>query len=110
MVLAHPGRTDSYGCHTCRTNCAKWGLSQNEYHCHASKGLEQPKEPVRSSATGITIPAPEYKKTVIKTIKTTPANVVTPIKVSTATSTKITPKISAPLQKSWLQIFLSKVF
>lgn len=33
-VLAHPGRLDGHNCHTCRTNCAKWGLSQNEYHCH----------------------------------------------------------------------------
>lgn len=36
-VYAHPGRTDSNGCHTCRTNCTKWGLSQGEYHCHNSK-------------------------------------------------------------------------
>lgn len=33
-VYAHPGRTDSRGCHYCRTNCAKWGLSNGEYHCH----------------------------------------------------------------------------
>lgn len=33
-VYAHPGRTDSSGCHYCRTNCAKWGLSEGEYHCH----------------------------------------------------------------------------
>lgn len=33
-VDAHPGRTDSSGCHTCRTNCASWGLKQGEYHCH----------------------------------------------------------------------------
>lgn len=33
-VYAHPGRTDSNGCHYCRTNCAKWGLSQGQYHCH----------------------------------------------------------------------------
>lgn len=33
-VLAHPGRTDSNGCHTCHSNCAKWGLSNGEYHCH----------------------------------------------------------------------------
>lgn len=33
-VYAHPGRTDSNGCHTCRTNCEKWGLSYGEYHCH----------------------------------------------------------------------------
>lgn len=33
-VEAHPGRTDSNGCHTCRTNCAKWGLSYGQYPCH----------------------------------------------------------------------------
>ncbi len=33
-VMAHPGRTNSSGCHVCRTNCASWGLSNGEYHCH----------------------------------------------------------------------------
>lgn len=33
-VYAHPGRTDSRGCHTCRTNCERWGLSYGQYHCH----------------------------------------------------------------------------
>lgn len=33
-VYAHPGRTDSSGCHACKTNCASWGLNQGEYHCH----------------------------------------------------------------------------
>lgn len=32
--LAHPGRTDSNGGHTCRTNCEKWGLEYGEYHYH----------------------------------------------------------------------------
>ncbi|MFJ7951303.1 YHYH domain-containing protein [Lysinibacillus sp. NPDC096418] len=31
---AHPGRTDSNGGHTCRTNCEKWGLEYGEYHFH----------------------------------------------------------------------------
>ncbi len=34
VVFAHPGGTDSHGCHTCHTHCAKWGLKQGEYHCH----------------------------------------------------------------------------
>lgn len=34
-VNAHSGRTDSSGCHTCKTNCAQWGLNDNEYHCHS---------------------------------------------------------------------------
>ncbi|CAH1226597.1 copper amine oxidase N-terminal domain-containing protein [Paenibacillus sp. JJ-223] len=33
-ALAHPGRTDSNGGHTCWTNCAKWGLEYGEYHYH----------------------------------------------------------------------------
>ena len=60
IVYAHPGRTDSYGCHTCRTNCASLGLSYGEYHCHRSKGLPQPEPPVKSSSDGYTVPAPEY--------------------------------------------------
>jgi endonuclease YncB( thermonuclease family) len=31
---AHPGRTDGSGCHTCRTNCSRWGLRNGQYHCH----------------------------------------------------------------------------
>ena len=61
-AFAHPGRTDPAGCHTCRTNCPNWGLSYGEYHCHRSKGVPQPKEPVRSIRDQqITVPAPEYK-------------------------------------------------
>lgn len=33
-VYAHPGRTDSSGCHYCKTNCSSWGLYDSEYHCH----------------------------------------------------------------------------
>ena len=66
LVLAHPGRTDSYGCHTCRTNCSSWGLSPGEYHCHYAKALPQPEEPIKSTygagGTGHTDPAPEYEK------------------------------------------------
>lgn len=65
LTFAHPGRTDSYGCHTCKTNCPNWGLSYGEYHCHNGKALPQPEEPIHSfygeSGTGYTVPAPEYK-------------------------------------------------
>jgi hypothetical protein len=37
-VSAHPGRTDAHGGHTCRTNCASWGLSDGEYHYHEGGG------------------------------------------------------------------------
>lgn len=40
-VQAHPGRTDSSGCHTCRTNCPDWGLSYGEYHCHGGGSVEE---------------------------------------------------------------------
>lgn len=33
-VSAHPGGLDASGCHTCRTNCAKYGLTDGQYHCH----------------------------------------------------------------------------
>lgn len=36
-VLAHPGRTDLNSCHKCNgdnTDCAQWGLTDGEYHCH----------------------------------------------------------------------------
>ncbi|WP_282942958.1 YHYH domain-containing protein [Paenibacillus sp. RC67] len=38
IASAHPGRTDSNGGHTCRTNCAKWGLKNGEYHYHNGSG------------------------------------------------------------------------
>lgn len=65
FVFAHSGRTDSAGCHTCRTNCSSWGLSNGEYHCHGAKTSPQPEEPIKSTygdnGTGYTQPAPEYK-------------------------------------------------
>lgn len=64
FASAHSGRTDSSGCHTCRTNCRSWGLSQGEYHCHRAKALPQPEPPVKSHRgypEGYTEPAPEYE-------------------------------------------------
>lgn len=107
FVFAHPGNTDAYGCHTCRTNCSKWGLSQGEYHCHRSKGLEQPKEPVKSSATGVTVPAPEYKVPVVK--KTTTKTSTSTMKNSIPSTFTTKQKSTGP-QKSWLQSFFNKVF
>ncbi len=66
LASAHPGNTDATGCHTCRTNCPKWGLSTGEYHCHNAKALPQPEEPVRShfnESGGTTEPWPAYKNT-----------------------------------------------
>lgn len=43
-VFAHSGRTDANGCHTCRTNCEKWGLTYGEYHCHNKPTTIETKE------------------------------------------------------------------
>lgn len=57
-VYAHPGRTDSNGCHTCRTNCEKWGLSYGQYHCHnsGSNGSSASKSYVQQYVYGCTDP------------------------------------------------------
>lgn len=34
VTFAHPGNTAADGCHYCRTNCDKWGVTWNERHCH----------------------------------------------------------------------------
>ena len=81
-AFAHPGRTDASGCHTCRTNCASWGLSTGEYHCHRAKALPQPIEPIKShkveGGTGYTTPAPEYKVPKVEEKPNTTANQDTP--------------------------------
>lgn len=56
VVLAHPGRTDSSGCHTCRTNCSSWGLSYGQYHCHnggssSSSGSRRTRTTARTTTT-----------------------------------------------------------
>lgn len=36
QTQAHPGDdlADAHGCHHCWTNCANWGLSYGQFHCH----------------------------------------------------------------------------
>ena len=64
-VLAHPGGLNGNGCHYCRTNCAKWGLEQNEYHCHSgntysnSKGQTFNKDGVKIGDPVINNPEPD---------------------------------------------------
>ena len=51
-VFAHPGRTDSKGCHKCNadnTNCASWGLNDYEYHCHSGNTYTNSKGQVFNS-------------------------------------------------------------
>jgi hypothetical protein len=108
FAFAHPGNTDSSGCHTCRTNCSSWGLSTGEYHCHNAKTTPQPVKPVKSTyganGTGYTTPAPEYKQpevtkiTPINTVVKT-ATVVTPsvaqVKATSSSPVKTTPVVPA---------------
>lgn len=50
-ISAHPGRTDSNGGHTCRTNCSKWGLSNGEYHYHNGGGSSSNSGSTSSNST-----------------------------------------------------------
>lgn len=55
VVYAHPGRTDTNGCHTCKTNCAeKWGLEYGEYHCHGTDSSVVKKAKAESKKTART--------------------------------------------------------
>ncbi len=77
-VFAHPGRTDSSGCHTCRTNCPDWGLSYGEYHCHNGGYVAPPVQQYQAPATST--PKPTYKPlpTATPTPKPSPTNTSTP--------------------------------
>jgi len=114
ISFAHPGRTDSSGCHTCRTNCAKWGLSSGEYHCHNSKGVPQPVEPVKSHYSetgGYTTPAPEYKSDPTPVVKTPEPAKITPAIVRSI-NTEV-PKIQTQPKEeksSWLVRFFRFIF
>lgn len=56
-IQAHPGRTDSNGCHTCRTNCEKWGLAYGEYHCHNGGGASSSGGTAAPSTSGSSTPS-----------------------------------------------------
>ncbi|MFD0590535.1 YHYH domain-containing protein [Paenibacillus sp. GCM10027627] len=60
LASAHPGRTDSSGGHYCRTNCAKWGLADGEYHTH--NGGSTSSSSSSSSSKPVDTRSPEEKK------------------------------------------------
>ena len=103
-AAAHPGRTDSSGCHTCRTNCSSWGLSSGEYHCHNAKALPQPKEPIRShygeGGTGTTELWPEYKSTAPTVAPTPTSKTVPTTSVKTSSSNLITYTLTKGMENS----------
>lgn len=64
---AHPGGTDGSGCHTCRTNCPSWGISNGFYHRHS---------PVRSCFAQVATSTPSPTRTPAPT--RIPTTVATP--------------------------------
>lgn len=106
---AHPGRTDSSGCHTCRTNCPSWGLSTGEYHCHNSKGVSQPVEPIKSTygenGTGYTTPAPEYKGPAPATSKAKATVTPKPTTYNPSPTSEV--KLQTTEKKGWLSRLFS---
>ena len=61
-ALAHPGRTNSLGCHSCRTNCTRWGLVTGQYHCRSSSLSRRPPSPAHPTLLPNTSPAPKCKQ------------------------------------------------
>lgn len=101
VVYAHPGRTDSKGCHVCKKNCDRWGLSYGQYHCHNGNSSNTNNKAIYSTTT--------YSKSNISTISSlkidgnsvTISNEMnftttnyTPIIVATPTSNKASVKIN----------------
>ncbi len=87
---AHPGRTDSRGGHTCRTNCEKWGLDYGEYHYH-NGGSEN------NEITSTPAPTPSPTPTPIIT-QTPTVTFATPIPVITIFTPE--PTVYAPFDRS----------
>lgn len=71
-AYAHPGRTDSKGGHTCRTNCEKWGLTTGEYHYH-NKTPDQT-TPVPTATTSPTVTSNLTPTPTMPEINSTPLN------------------------------------
>ena len=76
VVEAHPGRTDSSGGHTCRTNCESWGLGYGEYHYHGGGGTSS------GGSVGNLYTAP------VQEVVTYPTNTPIPPRIPTAPPTR----------------------
>lgn len=101
-VYAHPGRTDSSGCHTCRTNCEKWGLSYGQYHCHNGNSSSSSNKTNNSTTT--------YIKSNIATISSLKidGNNVTVNDEMNFTTTNYTPTIDATPTSSKAYVRINK--
>ena len=60
LIFAHPGRTDSNGCHVCRSNCAKWDVEKGVKHCHQKNDISP--QTIARASKSITITKKAYGK------------------------------------------------
>jgi hypothetical protein len=84
IAEAHPGRTDGSGGHTCRTNCASWGLGQGEYHYHGGGGSSS------GGSAGESYVAP------VQEVVEVPTNTPVPTRIPTRTPTRFPTKTPTP--------------
>lgn len=98
LTSAHPGRTDSNGGHYCRTNCAKWGLKDGEYHYHNGGSNSGSKSKKKSESTKKI----EKKKQDTKTQKKTESKKKDTKKTNTTKKDNVTtsPTIVLPSKQS----------
>lgn len=73
-AFAHPGGLDSQGGHTCRTNCAQYGLQDGEYHYHTTNSTPSPSPSPVSEAT--TTPQPTSSSTTTTSSTTSSGQVI----------------------------------
>ena len=93
VILAHPGRTASDGCHYCKTNCDEWGVPWNQRHCHGGsiQGVQE-QQPIYIQPTNTPIPLPTWTPVPTNTSmppSNTPALKKTPTPTSKPTLTPI---------------------
>src|SRR3954467_14547041 len=95
-ITGIPGRTDGNGGHTCRTNCASWGLATGEYHTHGGGSS------TGSTGGSNTAPVQEVVEPVRQFIAiptNTPAPIFIPTKIPIRIPTK-TPKPTPTIKLS----------
>jgi hypothetical protein len=87
---AHPGRTDANGGHTCRTNCASWGLGQGEYHYHGGGGGSS------TGSTGDSYVAPIQETVQTQEVVIIPTSTPFPTRILTRIPTRAPTKRATP--------------
>jgi cell division protein FtsN len=85
---AHPGRTDSSGGHTCRTNCEDWGLNYGEYHSHGGGSQEQSSQNLQRQFVQTATNVPKKINSNTPTRKPSPTITQSPTSTPTPTSVK----------------------